>query len=180
MNGALSGSSQSRIVVRAAERVDADALLSLIEALALFEKLAPPDAAARARLVADAWPTPGRRQRIEPWLAEIISDGIATPVGYALTLETYSSFLALPTLYLEDIFILPEHRRRSVGKAMMNRLVKEAIQRGCGRMEWVVLDWNTGAQEFYQRLGGRHLDDWQYFRLSREDMPAALERTHSD
>src|SRR5262249_32286209 len=81
-----------------------------------------------------------------------------------ITFETYSSFLALPTLYIEDIFVLPDFRRYGVGSALMQHLIQAAKESSCGRMEWVVLDWNTGAQQFYQRFGAQHLTDWQHYR----------------
>lgn len=104
--------------------------------------------------------------RIEAFLATL--EGM--PVGYALVFETYSSFLALPTLYLEDIFILPDHRRRGIGERFFRVLVTEAHRRGCGRMEWTVLDWNQLAIDFYRKIGAREMKEWKTFRLVREDM----------
>jgi GNAT superfamily N-acetyltransferase len=146
---------------------DAGVLFGLVDALAEYEKLTPPDAAARERLRRDLW---GERPRLEGWLAEM--DG--TAVGYAFTLETYSSFLALPTLYLEDLFVLPASRGRRAGYALFTALVEEAHRRGCGRMEWTVLDWNTLAIDFYRRLGATHMAEWQLFRLVRGDMERLL------
>jgi GNAT superfamily N-acetyltransferase len=90
------------------------------------------------------------------------------PVGYALYFFTYSSFLAQPTLYLEDIFVLPEHRGVGAGKAMMRRLFQEAVAKDCGRMEWQVLDWNEPSIRFYQRLGAQHQKEWLPYRLLRD------------
>jgi GNAT superfamily N-acetyltransferase len=78
--------------------------------------------------------------------------------------ETYSTFLALPTLYLEDLFVLEEFRGRRVGYALFSHCAQEALRRGCGRFEWAVLDWNQHAIEFYERLGARHLHDWRIYR----------------
>ena len=157
----------SRVHIRQAKREDSKVVLGLIEALAHFEELAPPDEAARNRLMNDGWPEDGRSPRFLVWLAELEEgvNGEHIPAGYAITLETYSSFLARPTLYLEDLFILPAYRRRAAGSAMMEHLIQFAREQGCGRMEWVVLDWNTNAQKFYQRLGGVHLANWQTYRL---------------
>ena len=119
--------------IRPYARSDAKVLTSLIRALARYEKLKPPDAAASRRLIADI----GRRIRV--FMAEI--DGVC--VGYAIYLFTYSSFLARPTLYLEDVFVLPEHRRGGIGGKFFEALLREARREKCGRMEWVVLDWNT-------------------------------------
>jgi GNAT superfamily N-acetyltransferase len=154
--------------VRKAQLEEAPLLLDLIHALADYEKLDPPSADAQARLIRDIF---ADRPRLEAWLAFV--DGIAA--GYALVLETYSSFLALPTLYLEDLFVLPEYRSRRVGAALFRAMVQEADRRGCGRMEWTVLDWNTLAQDFYRRFGARHQDDWQYWRLRREEFRAVLD-----
>src|SRR5687767_5519398 len=121
-------------VVRRAVESDAQALLSLVEALADYEKLARPSAQARERLIRDMF---GPKRRIDGLLA--FMDGY--PVGYAIILETYSSFLALPTLYLEDLFVLPEYRGRKVGYAIFSELKAEAERRGCGRIEWTVLNW---------------------------------------
>jgi len=163
-SGAKAGAT---LVIRRAAPTDGQALLHLIEKLAEYERLVPPDEGARARLVRDMFSTP---PRIEPYLA--LQEGV--PVGYALVFETYSSFLALPTLYLEDIFILPEHRRGGIGMKFFRTLVAEARRRGCGRMEWTVLDWNRPAINFYERIGAREMREWKTFRLVREDMERIL------
>jgi GNAT superfamily N-acetyltransferase len=154
-------------VVRRALPADGEALLHLIEKLAEYERLTPPDAGARARLLRDMFSTP---PRLEAYLA--LLEGI--PAGYALVFETYSSFLALPTLYLEDIFILPEYRRGGIGMKLFRTLVAEARRRGCGRMEWTVLDWNQLAINFYRKIGAREMSEWKTFRLVRDDMERLL------
>ena len=156
------------LVIRRAIPADGEALLRLIERLAEYEHLTPPDAGARTRLIRDMFSTP---PRIDAYLA--LLDGL--PVGYALVFETYSSFLALPTLYLEDIFVLPEHRRSGVGMRFFRTLVAEAHRRGCGRMEWAVLDWNTLAINFYRKIGAREMSEWKTFRLVRDDMGRLLQ-----
>jgi GNAT superfamily N-acetyltransferase len=159
--------SESLIRVRKAVRADAPAVLKLIQGLAEYEKLAPPDAEAHSRLIHDLF---SESPRIQAYLGEC--DG--TAAGYALVFETYSSFLALPTLYLEDIFVLPEFRSRKIGYALFMAMVTEAHHRGCGRMEWTVLDWNRLAIDFYQRMGARHMKEWQLHRLGRDDMERIL------
>lgn len=155
--------------VRRADEGDFATLVRLIVALAEYEELTPPDEAARERFKRDGWPTDGSRPRFTAWLAETIDlDGNPKAVGYAITFETYSSFLARPTLYIEDLFVLTEARRAGVGQAVMDCLIAEARQQGCGRLEWVVLDWNTSAQQFYRKQGAWHLTDWQYYRLPLE------------
>jgi len=155
--------------VRKALPSDGDLILSLVEALAVYEKLAPPDQEARKRLLADLF---SARPRIDCYIAE--SDGKAA--GYAFVLETYSSFLALPTLYLEDLFVLPECRGKKAGYELFRAMVGEARARGCGRMEWTVLDWNEPAINFYRRSGARYMKEWHLYRLVKDDMERILEK----
>ncbi len=159
--------SDSPIRVRKAVRADGPAILKLVQSLAEYEKLPPPDANAHSRLINDLF---SGSPRIQAYIGEY--DG--TVAGYALVFETYSSFLALPTLYLEDIFVLPEFRSRKLGYALFKAMVAEAYRRGCGRMEWSVLDWNRLAIEFYQRMGARHMKEWQLHRLGRSEMERIL------
>jgi GNAT superfamily N-acetyltransferase len=151
--------------IRALVAADVPLLLELIDALADYEHLPRPDAAARERLARDAVAEP---PRFRAFLAEL--DGAV--VGYALYFETYSTFLARPTLYLEDLFVRPEVRGCGVGAALFQACAREAVARGCGRLEWQVLTWNRLALDFYARRGAEPLDDWQPFRLTG----AALER----
>ena len=157
----------AEISLRRATRADAPALIRLIIALAEFEKLTPPDEAAQRRLIEDGF---GERPRFETWLA--FSNGWEDPVGYAVLFEMYSTFLARPTLYLEDIFVLPEFRRRGIGKALLRRCIQIARERKCGRMEWTCLDWNTKAQGVYESLGAERLSHWLIYRLDRERIEA--------
>jgi GNAT superfamily N-acetyltransferase len=115
----------------------------------------------------------GPQPRFEAYLAEY--EGAA--VGYALVFETYSTFLAQPTLYLEDLFVRPEARRRGAGTALLRFLAREALSRGCGRMEWTVLDWNELAQGVYNRLGAHQLDDWRLCRLTGDSLRELAEAT---
>lgn len=155
----------NHILVRAAEPADGDTLLTLIDALADYESLPRPDAAARRRLVDHAF-GPDR------YFWALVAERGGQPVGYALYFFTYSSFLAQPTLYLEDIFVLPEHRGAGAGKALMRRLFQEAVAKDCGRMEWQVLDWNEPSIAFYQRLGAQHQKEWLPYRLLRDQLHA--------
>ncbi len=141
--------------VRRATAADAEAILQLVDALADYESLARPSGEAKQRLVADL------NRRYDAWLAEV--DG--KPAGYAFAFETYSSFLALPTLYLEDLFVLPEYRSRKAGLALFSEVCDEAKRRGCGRMEWTVLDWNELAIQFYQRAGAVYMKEWHLYRI---------------
>jgi GNAT superfamily N-acetyltransferase len=153
----------AHVSVRKVGPADAETFLTLIDALADYEHLDRPDEAARERLLRDGV---GERPRYEAFLAFIDDKA----VGYAIIYETYSSFLALPTLYLEDIFVLPEARSNKAGIALFLHIANLARTRGCGRMDWTVLDWNTLAQDFYERLGAAWLKDWRLFRLSKDDL----------
>lgn len=152
-----------RTSIRPLTPSDADAFLNLVDALADYEKLDRPTADARRRLLRDAL---GPEPRIWVYLLEL--DGGA--VGYVITCETYSSFLALPTLYLEDLFVLPDARRHGLGSLAFRFLAAEALRRGCGRLEWVVLDWNQLAVDFYDKLGARRMTEWYTYRLTAEQL----------
>ena len=149
--------------LRKATRYDAPALLGLITALAEFESLPPPDPDAQLRLVEHGF---SEQPRFEAWLAEWA--GVETPIGYALVFETYSTFLARPTLFLEDIFVLPRFRDQGVGGALFRHCLCLAKDRGCGRMELSCLNWNTQAQQVYEKMGAQRMTDWYLYRLTRE------------
>ena len=151
------------IRIRQATADDAPAFLRLVDALADYEKLDRPTPEARERLVRDGF---GDSPRFTPYLVEVEGE----PAGYAITLFTYSSFLALPTLFLEDLFLLPEARGVGAGRALFLHVAAEAVRQGCGRMEWVVLDWNQLAIDFYERLGARRLTEWYTYRLNADQL----------
>src|SRR5262245_9946046 len=147
------------IHVRPATEADGATFVGLVRKLAQYEKLEPPSREAERRLLRDAF---GARPRIEV----LIADQDGTPVGYAIFFETYSSFLALPTLFLEDLFVVTEAPGAGAGRTLMRWLAREAVRRGCGRFEWQVLDWNRLAIDFYERLGAERLAEWQTYRLT--------------
>lgn len=147
------------VTVRRAVPADAPAYVALVRALADFEKLPAPDDAAAARLVADAFATP---PRYELWVAELGGEVVA----YAVTFPTYSTFRALPSLFLEDLFVHPRGRRAGVATAILARLREEAVVRGCGRFEWFVLDWNVDAQKLYARIGAEEHAAWRLWRVT--------------
>jgi len=132
-------------------------LLGLIRALAKFEHLPPPDKGAGRRLRAAL--------RAKGFHGLIARQG-GHPVGYALYFFTYSSFLARPTFYLEDLFVLPGARRSGIGGKLFRACAGIARKRRCGRMEWAVLDWNRPAHRFYRKEGGRILSEWQPYRMT--------------
>ncbi|MDB6075554.1 MAG: GCN5-related N-acetyltransferase, partial [Verrucomicrobiaceae bacterium] len=155
---------------RRATPADSAGFLRLVNALADFEKLDPPDEAAQKRLLNDAF---SDRPRFDAWLAFV--DGIAQPVGYAIFLETYSSFLALPSLYIEDVFVLSEYRQQGIGGALLRKAVELAKERGCGRVEWTALDWNANARRVYEeKMGAQHMNEWCLYRMDDEAMARHL------
>lgn len=158
--------SASSVLIRPAVREDASALIRLIIALAEFEKLEPPDQEAQSRLIEDAY---GARPRFEAWLAFV--EERPEPVAYAIFFETYSSFLARPTLYIEDIFVLPGHRKEGIGTALLRKAIELARSRECGRVEWTALDWNTNAQRVYEeKLGARRMSEWYLYRMTKTEI----------
>lgn len=137
-----------------------DDFVRLIRALAEYEHLPPPEPAALERLRADAF---APRPRFEAALA---LDGRGRAVAYAIWFETYSSFLARPTIYLEDLFVLEEARRSGAGGMLFDHVRALGERRGCGRMDWNVLDWNTVARDFYHRRGAVWMKEWLLYRIT--------------
>jgi GNAT superfamily N-acetyltransferase len=151
--------------IRPAERADGPALVRLVRGLADFEQLPPPDDDAARRLISDAF---GPRPRFDVLLAEVAGE----VRGYALFLETYSTFRAAPSLWLEDLFVDSDVRGRGIGLALMRAVARVAIARGCQRFEWTVLDWNERARRFYQLLGAHLLGEWQVCRVEGDELAA--------
>jgi GNAT superfamily N-acetyltransferase len=147
------------LVIRRGTERDVPTILKLIRGLAEYERLAHEVEATTARVRAHGF---GRRRYFET----IICRRGGTPVGFALYFFTYSTFLARPTLYLEDLFVLPEERGTGAGKALLRALARIAVRRGCGRLEWAVLDWNRPAIGFYERLGAKLRRQWILTRLT--------------
>jgi len=147
------------LVIRRGTERDVPTILKLIRGLAEYERLAHEVEATTARVRAHGF---GRRRYFET----IICRRGGTPVGFALYFFTYSTFLARPTLYLEDLFVLPEKRGTGAGKALLRALARIAVRRGCGRLEWAVLDWNRPAIGFYKRLGAKLRRQWILTRLT--------------
>ncbi len=146
------------IKIRPAVRSDSKSILRLINELAEFEKLDPPDSNGKRRLIKDAFSG-------KPLFNVLLAESKGDILGYAFYFFTYSSFLAKKTLYLEDIFISGKFRNKGIGKLFFTVLKKIAKKNKCGRMEWVVLDWNRNAIDFYTKLGAEELKMWKTFRL---------------
>ena len=134
--------------------------VGLINTLADYEHLERPSEDAIARLQADAF---GARRRFEAALALDAED---RAVGYAIWFETYSSFLARPTMYLEDLFVLETARQSGAGGRLFDHVRSLGEERGCGRMEWQVLDWNTLARDFYHRRNAQWMKAWLVYRIT--------------
>jgi len=144
-------------LVRPATAADGPRFLDLVRGLAAYERLPPPDEAACARLLDDAF---GPAPRFELFVAELDGEVVA----YAATFTAYSTFLARPTLFLEDLFVDPAARRRGVATAVLAHLEAQARARGCGRFEWYVLNWNVDAQALYQGIGATLMPEWRVVR----------------
>jgi GNAT superfamily N-acetyltransferase len=147
------------VVIRSGERADIPTIAELIRALARYEKLEKEVTLTSQRLEQTLF---GPTRFAETLIAE--EDG--EPVGFALFFHNYSTFLARPGIYLEDLFVLEPHRSRGVGRALLARLAALAVERHCGRLEWAVLDWNKDAIGFYERLGARANSEWTVYRLT--------------
>jgi GNAT superfamily N-acetyltransferase len=154
--------------IRPATVRDVPLILDLIRGLAEYERMLGQVQATEDQLQASLFPANGRPPDAHCVIGSI--DGV--PAGFALYFFNYSTFLGRPGLYLEDLFVKPEHRGAGLGKALLLHLARTARERGCGRMEWAVLDWNEPAIGFYESLGARRLREWQLCRLDS----AALER----
>lgn len=149
--------------IRAGELEDVPLIAELIRGLARYEKLEHEVVMTEEKLTDSLF---GERRYAETIIAE--DDG--KPVGFALFFHNYSTFLAQPGIYLEDLFVLPEHRGGGVGRLLLERLAQLAVERGCGRLEWAVLDWNVDAIRFYERLGAKPNAEWTIYRLTGEPL----------
>lgn len=150
-------------VIRPGELADVPLIADLIRGLARYEKLEHEVVMTEEKLTDSLF---GERRYAETLIAE--EDG--EPVGFALFFHNYSTFLAQPGIYLEDLFVLPEKRGGGVGRALLQRLAQLALDRGCGRLEWAVLDWNVDAIRFYERLGAKPNSDWTIYRLTGDSL----------
>lgn len=146
-------------MIRPATPADVPSIIQLIRALADYEKLSDQAVINEAQLREHLF---GPR----PYAEVLLAEEAGRVVGYALFFHTYSTFLGRPSLYLEDLFVLPEHRGRGHGKGLLARLARLAVERDCGRFEWMVLDWNTPAIQFYESLGAAVAPEWKLCRMT--------------
>ena len=147
------------IRIRAARGADAALILAFIRELAAYEKLGGEVTATEDLL---------RKTLFEPdaTAGTLIAEDDGQPAGFALFFHNYSTFLARPGIYLEDLFVRPEFRGRGIGRALLAHIARLARERNCGRVEWSVLDWNEPAIRFYRSLGAVPMDQWTVFRLT--------------
>ena len=153
---------ENSVIITKVETSNFDDFINLIIKLAEYEKLAPPDTNAKSRLQEDCLSD-------KPKYSAYIATVEGKPAAYIIYFFTYSSFLALPTLFLEDIFVLDEYRKLGVGKRLFDFIKQTAKQAGCGRIEFTVLKWNKLAQDFYAQNKAKCLDDWHFYRVVKED-----------
>jgi len=149
------------IKIRKAEPKDVKIILNLIKELAEYEKLLDKVTATEDKLINTIF---GKDKLVEVWLAEI-EDEVA---GQVLFFRNFSTFIAKPGLYIEDIYVRPQFRGKGIGKKLLNKVIDFAAEKNYGRVEWCVLNWNEPAIEFYKNMGAVPMDEWMTFRLTEE------------
>ena len=152
-----------KIIIRPGTAADIRLIAEFIRSLAEYEKLADQVSFSEDQLRRTLF---GNKRHAEVLLGFLDDQ----PAGFAIYFFTYSTFMAKPGLYLEDIFVKPQLRGKGVGKALFNRLLKRAREEGCGRFEWSVLDWNEPAIKFYESLGAQPLKEWIRYRLDEKQI----------
>src|SRR5438067_1443422 len=146
-------------MIRSATAADVPIIARLIRGLAEYERLAHVVSFDENRLRQDLF---GPR----PYAEVLLAEDAGQVVGFGLFFHIYSTFLGQPGIYLEDLFVEPAHRGKGHGKALLVALARLALERGCGRLEWAVLDWNEPAIQFYRSLGAEPLNEWTVYRLA--------------
>lgn len=149
------------VIIRSATRADVPRLFHLIQALAEYEKLSH-------AVTGNATTLETHLFGVRPYAEAIVAECESQIVGWALFFHNYSTFLTQPGLYIEDLFVLPEYRGQGIGKSLVIHVAQLAVERGCGRLEWSVLDWNQPAIAFYQGIGADILPDWRICRVTGE------------
>jgi len=156
-------------VIRRATAADAAQILEFIRALAAFERAPDAVTATEEGLVRDGFGP-------NPYFHCLIAEHNGRPAGFAFYLFNYSTWVGRPGIYVEDLFVYPEFRGLCVGKALLKQVAVTAVEQGCQRLQWEVLDWNTPAIDFYRAMGAEFLDEWRNVRLSGEALLRLAER----
>jgi GNAT superfamily N-acetyltransferase len=159
----------SDLNLRPATPNDVSVLFNLILALAEYEKLS-------GVVTGNVESLKEHLFGCKPYVEAIIAEYGGQAVGFAIFFHNYSTFLTKPGIYLEDLFVLPEFRRKGIGKEILTYLAKLAVSRDCGRLEWSVLDWNESAISFYENMGASVLPDWRICRVTGEDLNLLAEQ----
>jgi len=151
------------LTIRPAQPNDAETIVALIRELAEYERLLH-----EAKATTDDL----RRHLFgpRPYAEALIAEWDRAPVGFALFFHTFSTFRGQPGIYLEDLFVQPANRGRGIGKGLLTALARIAVERGCGRLEWAVLDWNELSIRFYEALGARPMSEWTVYRVDDETL----------
>jgi len=150
-----------RTVIRKATAADAAQILEFIRALAAFERAPDSVTATEEGLIRDGFGP-------NPFYRCLIADYDGQPAGFAFYFFNYSTWVGRPGIYIEDLFVLPQFRRLGIGKELLKQVAAIAVENGCQRLQWEVLDWNTPAIDFYRAIGAEFLDEWRNVRLSGE------------
>jgi GNAT superfamily N-acetyltransferase len=151
------------VAIRPARPADVGAVHALIRELAVYEKLEHLCTGTAQALEEALF---GPRRSVDVLVAEVRGE----IVGFTLFFPTFSTFLARPGLWLEDLYVKPAHRSRGVGSRLLRAVAAVAVERGCGRFEWAVLDWNAPAIAFYERMGAMVMPDWRLVRVTGEHL----------
>jgi len=152
-------------VIRSATKTDVAQILAFIRALAVYERAPDAVVATEEGLLRDGFGP-------NPYYSCLIAEHDGQPAGFALFFYNYSTWMGQPGIYLEDLFVLPEFRGRGIGKALLTSVAARAVERGCTRLFWHVLDWNQPAIDFYKTLGARPLVEWTRMEVSDEPLIA--------
>lgn len=157
--------------IRKAEMSDVKTILEFIKGLAEYEKLEN-EVVATEELLCE-WLFEKKKANV------LIAEENGKPVGFALYFYNFSTFLGRAGIYLEDLFVLPEHRGKGLGKGLIIKLAEIALEEGCGRLEWSCLDWNTPSISFYKSIGAFPMEDWTVYRMTVPEMKKLIEKTEA-
>ena len=161
---------QPRFTIRPATADDAPRLLAFIRGIAEYERLTHQVRATEEGLLASLFGD-------DPAAEALLAFADDEPAGFAVYFHTYSTFLARRGMHLEDLYVSPEYRRLGLGTLLLRRVAAIAVERGCGRFEWLALDWNTDAHRFYEEMGAEMLPEWRLFRIQGDSLRGLAEET---